>query len=143
MNILDQLVQGRIKAAEDMGGAAETPEDVEAMLDNVDLSDLSEEELQELAGLVGEDEEARPEEMGSAEGEVVPEELADKLSSATEFLGRVQANAFFDELYKLSQEEGEKKEEEEKKDEEDEKTAGIPKSSLASALSDLFRGGVR
>ena len=166
MNILDQLIQGKVAMDLDSGaeGAGAGDDSIEDLLDNVDLSQLSEEELKALMEEAGEGNAsagASEEEMGED-----PEVVAEKMSSASDFLGRVQAHAFIDELNKTGQgpgrepdgtgphgrglgpgkgkgdgawmtEEERKKMEEEKKRKEQEKEGSVPTSKLLEALSIL------
>lgn len=120
--LLDFLVQGKFAQAEDfmneeedgmggMGGGMEgvSPiqdiNSIEDLVQQIPLDGLDDEQLASLASESPEaqDEADKREEEEQGEEGVTNEELAEKLSQANDFLGRIFAHAFHDELNKIAQ----------------------------------------
>lgn len=159
LKVAEEAVGTEPLAMPDEEAAAEpSPEEV---AEQIDLSELSDEELAMLAAAAEEPDESEPEPEGEMVGEEeVPAEMAEKLSAVHDFLGRVQFQGFWDEFKKTAMEEfpppAEEKSKEEKAEEgkkpkeemaegeePEEKTAGAPLDSktvvrkLAALLSQL------
>ena len=141
MSSLDHILSGRFGG---MKKKAEM-EDVglEELLSEIPFDEMSEEELAALVqdaveelgdeegglgGLGGGEEAALAAALAAEED---PDEVADKLAAASDFLGRVQAHAFMDELTKISEETGKKPEKTAKEE--------VPESKLARAIA-ILRG---
>jgi hypothetical protein len=157
MNLFEQLVLG--KTAEEVPSAMTEPqteeEQIRALVDELDMNDLSNEELLELAEqaraqelqLTDEDDEGMEEmDAGAKTASVADyEQYGEALKQANAFLGRVRAHAFWDELEKISQSDdfSEEKKDEKKKDKkkkeemESEKEAS---SKFAEALRIISEG---
>jgi len=164
MNLFEQLVLGKTAQDMDMGMSGmeypQTEDDqIQSLVDNLDMTGLSNEELLALAQQAREQEMEQEEDydeegayggiqspkMASAEEVVDYEKLAEQLEYANDFFGRVRARAFWDELEKISQAEGEApmdsemKDKEKKKEKEDE-TEKEARSQLLDALQVISKG---
>ena len=152
--LLDFLVQGKFAQAEDFMNAPGGDEmgevspiqdvnSIEDLVQQIPLDNLDDEQLASLAGEspAAQDEADEREEDEQGEEGVSNEELAEKLSQANDFLGRIFAHAFHDELNKIAQEEN-AGEAEKKKDKADTCKEKDAKSKVVEALS-VIQGRVK
>jgi hypothetical protein len=151
MNLFEQLVLG--KTAEEVPPVVTEPqteeEQIQALVDELDMNELSNEELLELAEQareqelqLGEEEDEGMEEMGAGPKTASAadyEKLAAALEDAQRFCGQVRANAFWDELEKLAQANGMSDEKDEKKDEKKKKEEMEAQKEASSRFATALR----
>ena len=117
--------------------------------EGIDLSGLTDEQMDALAQQVISDQDGVPGEQATAEEGVSAEEEAQAKFAEADFLGRVMAHAYTQELQKIAEEETKKEEEKEKKmppfmaakKEEEEKTASGPIAAAIQRLGGHVEGG--
>lgn len=102
LKVAEEAVGTEPLAMPDEEAVEPAPEEV---AEQIDLSELSDEELAMLAAAAEEPDESEPEPEGEMVGEEVPEAMAEKLSAVHDFLGRVQFQGFWDEFKKTAKEE--------------------------------------